>query len=74
MHMEDTLATTSVTLLRPHRERPRCRTAEQRYERATLHSITSSAMASSAGGRVRPRMHPKITATALAKPHRMCFD
>src|SRR5262249_31803886 len=37
------------------RERPRgCRAAEQRYERAALHSITSSAMASTPGGTVRP--------------------
>src|SRR5262249_55797165 len=30
-------------LLRPHRERPRRHAAEQRNERAALHSITSSA-------------------------------
>src|SRR5262245_49693876 len=42
-------------LLRAHRERPRdCRAAEQRDERAAPHSITSSAMASSEGGTVRP--------------------
>jgi hypothetical protein len=37
------------------RERTRGRAAEQRYERAAPHSITSSARASSAGGTVRPR-------------------
>src|SRR5262249_49925862 len=46
-------------LLRPRRERPRRRrAAEQRDERAALHlrghSITSSAMASTPGGIVRP--------------------
>src|SRR5262249_16787633 len=42
-------------LLRPRRERPRCRrTAEQRDEIATSHSITSSARASSVGGTSRP--------------------
>src|SRR3974390_3249711 len=42
-------------LLRAHRERPRCsRTAEQRDELAAVHSMTSSARASSVGGTVRP--------------------
>src|SRR6476659_3173897 len=41
------------TLLRPCRERP-CRRAEQRDERSSVHSITSSAMASSPGGKLRP--------------------
>ena len=42
-------------LLRPRRERPRCRrAAEQRDELAPLHSITSSARASSVGGTSRP--------------------
>src|SRR5262249_14147621 len=41
-------------LLRARRERPRDRHAEQRYELAPLHSITSSAMASTPGGTVRP--------------------
>src|SRR6516165_8162588 len=42
-------------LLRTRRERPRgCRTAEQRDELASFHSITSSAMASSDGGTVMP--------------------
>src|SRR6266516_7214500 len=45
----------SIALLRPCRERP-CgrRAAEQRDERAPLHSITSSARASSIGGTSRP--------------------
>ena len=44
-----------IRLLRARRERPRCRyAAEQRDERAPLHSITPSAMASSDGGTVRP--------------------
>src|SRR5262249_28753699 len=44
-------------LLRARRERP-CngRTAEQRDELAPLHSITSSAIASSRSGRVRPNI------------------
>src|SRR5262245_30346766 len=41
-------------LLRPRRERPRRRAAEQRDELALPHSITSSAIASSDGGTVRP--------------------
>src|SRR5262249_10079828 len=42
-------------LLRPCRDRPRPRTAEQRDELAARdHSITSSAMASKEGGTVRP--------------------
>src|SRR5262249_859521 len=41
-------------LLRARCERPRRRAAEQRDELATLHSITSSARASSDGGMVRP--------------------
>jgi hypothetical protein len=40
-----------LDLLRPRRERPRGRrAAEKRYERAPIHSITSSARASSVGG------------------------
>src|SRR5262249_47403686 len=42
-------------LLRSRRERPRRRAAEQRYELATLHSITSSARASSVGGISKPK-------------------
>src|SRR5262245_46716167 len=42
-------------LLRARRERPRCRpAAEERDELALVHSITSSAIASSDGGTVRP--------------------
>jgi hypothetical protein len=41
-------------LLHARRKRPRCRAAEQRDERAPLHSITSSAVASSDGGTVSP--------------------
>src|SRR6516165_5982340 len=43
-------------LLRARRERPRgSRTAEQREELAAFHSITSSAVASSACGTLRPK-------------------
>src|SRR6516225_6465592 len=42
-----------VALLRSCRERPCCRAAEQRDERAAIHSITSSARASSVGGTSR---------------------
>src|SRR5262249_9435205 len=41
-------------LLRARRERPRCRAAEQRDELAAVHSITSSARASSVAGTSRP--------------------
>src|SRR5262249_4640363 len=41
-------------LLRARRERPRRRSAEQRYELAALHSITSSARASTVAGISRP--------------------
>jgi hypothetical protein len=37
----------ALALLRARRERPRCRAAEKRDEFAPLHSITSSAVASS---------------------------
>src|SRR6266436_8991949 len=44
-----------LRLLRPRDERPRCRrAAEQGDELAPIHSITSSARASSIGGMVRP--------------------
>src|SRR5262249_17799721 len=42
-------------LLRARRQRPRGCAAEQRDELAPLHSITSSARASSVGGNVMPR-------------------
>src|SRR5262245_1838500 len=52
---EDTNAPHSVRLLRPCRQRPRCRAAEQHDELAAPdHSITSSARASSVGGTSRP--------------------
>src|SRR5262245_49462314 len=41
-------------LLRTRCERPRSRAAQQRDEVAPVHSITSSAMASTFGGTVRP--------------------
>jgi hypothetical protein len=41
-------------LLRTRRERPRSRAAEQRDERASFHSITSSARASRFGGTSMP--------------------
>src|SRR5262249_16919717 len=41
-------------LLRSCRERPRTRSAEQRYERATPHPIPWSARASSVSGTMRP--------------------
>src|SRR5262245_34164301 len=41
-------------LLRARRERPSHRAAEQRDELASLHSITSSARATSSGGKSRP--------------------
>src|SRR5262249_11857362 len=43
-----------LRLLRARRERPRRRAAEQRYELASFHSITSSARASSVGGTSMP--------------------
>src|SRR5262249_39101472 len=52
----DKADTQHLWLLRARSERPRCRrrTAKQRYELAAPHSITSSARASSVGGRSRP--------------------
>jgi hypothetical protein len=44
----------AVALPRPRRERPRRRAAEEGDELAALHSITSSAMASSIGGMSSP--------------------
>jgi hypothetical protein len=52
---EDANARNPPTLLRMRHDRPRSsRAAEQRDEIAALHSITSSARASSVGGIVRP--------------------
>src|SRR5262249_14492877 len=47
--------TRHLCLLRARRERPRRRAAEERDELAASHSITSSAVASSVLGTVRPR-------------------
>jgi hypothetical protein len=47
-------------LLRARRERPSRRAAEKGDELAALHSITSSAMASSDGGTVRPNMRAVV--------------
>src|SRR5262249_17640411 len=44
----------SLGLLRACRERPCCRAAENRDERTSVHSITSSARASSVSGTVKP--------------------
>src|SRR5262249_26751467 len=51
---EHSNAADALALLRPRRERPCCCSAEQRDELAPLHSITSSAMASTPGGIVTP--------------------
>src|SRR5262245_6378601 len=52
---DDSNSTDSIILLRGHRDRPRSRrAAKQRDEIAPLHSITSSARASSVGGTSRP--------------------
>src|SRR6516162_395405 len=57
-----------LRLLRPRRERPCYRAAEQRDELAPLHlrghSITSSARASSDGGTVRPSSLTVLRLTA----------
>ena len=46
----------AVALLCARRERPcRCRAAEERDEVAPVHSMISSAIASSVGGKVRPK-------------------
>src|SRR5262245_35663470 len=44
----------SSRLLRARHERPRRRTAQQRYELASFHSITSSARATRVAGTSRP--------------------
>jgi hypothetical protein len=54
-------------LLRERRERPRdCRAAEQRDERATPHSITSSARTKIDGGTVRPSALAVLPFTAIS--------
>jgi hypothetical protein len=51
----------SLALLCTHRKGPRRRAAKQRDERAAVaHSITSSAMASSDGGTMRPNMRAVV--------------
>jgi hypothetical protein len=55
-------------LLRPRRKRPRCRAAEQRDNLAPVHSITSSARASSVGGMVRPIALAVVALTTSAAP------
>src|SRR4029077_11959012 len=50
----DADASHPLALLRPRRERPGCRAAEQRDELPPLHSITSSARASKVAGTSRP--------------------
>src|SRR5215472_5349619 len=49
------LARSASRLLRACRERPRGRAAEQRYERAPFHSITSSASSCIELGTARPK-------------------
>ena len=66
-----------LALLRARRERPRRRAAEKRDELAPLHSITSSARASSIGGTSRPsalavlRLMTVRTSLALAQADRL---
>src|SRR5262249_3452786 len=48
-------------LLRPRRERPRRRAAEQRDELASFHSMTSSARASTLSGNARPSVLAVLT-------------
>ena len=52
--IEDANARRLCSLLRTHRHRPSRHTTEQHDELAPLHSITSSARASSVGGTSRP--------------------
>src|SRR5262249_11131272 len=54
----------TAALLRPRRHRPcHSRAAEQRDELASSHSITSSAVASSPGGKVRPNVFAVLRLT-----------
>src|SRR6516165_8072058 len=56
-----------LRLLRPRRERPRGRAAEQRDELAAItHSITSSARASSVGGTARPSALAVLTLMTIS--------
>src|SRR6516165_1981736 len=52
--MQECDAPHALALLRARRKRPRCRAAEQRDELASLHSITSSALACKVNGTVSP--------------------
>src|SRR5262249_17731909 len=54
LHCQHSNAPHPLGLLRARRERPRSRAAKQPDELAPLHSITSSAVASSLSGTVRP--------------------
>jgi hypothetical protein len=54
----------AIALLRPRRNRPCRRAAEKRDELAPLHSITSSAIASTPGGMVRPSALAVLTLMA----------
>src|SRR5262245_40070410 len=57
----------SLALLRARRERPRGhRAAEQRYECAAVHSITSSAATSRPGGTVRPSAFAVLRLTIIS--------
>src|SRR5205823_1908924 len=51
---EETNSGEARRLLRPRRERPRCRAADERDELAPFHSITSSARSRKDSGIVRP--------------------
>src|SRR5262249_21766782 len=55
-------------LLRARRERPHCRAAQKRYELAPVHSINSSARASSVGGISRFWQRSLITTQGLSFP------
>ena len=57
----------ALALLRPRRERPRRRAAEQRDELAPIHSITSSARPSSGSGTASPSVLAVLLAS-LARP------
>src|SRR5262245_40647715 len=61
-------------LLRARRKRPRCRcAADERYERAAVHSITSSARAMTVGGTVRPRLLAILTLISNSKVVGCCM-
>src|SRR5262249_34362750 len=56
----------ALRLLRARRERPRCCAAEQRDERAALHSITSSAATSRPDGTVKPSAFAVLRLTVVS--------